>query len=97
MKKNFFSAFAIFFALSVPSFAYDDDPFAAAHKSLKDQAFVIETDEESSAESLNRISGNIDLGFTLPDQEYESSSHSLPGPFGREETKDKASLASQSY
>ncbi len=68
-----------------------DDPLQNFNKSLKDQAFVVETDEDSRSESLNRISGQIDLGFTLPDQTYESSSHYRPGPFGREEIKDKTS------
>ena len=71
-----------------------DDPLQDVHGSLKDQAFVVETDENSQSESLNRISGQYDLGFTLPEQSYESSSHYRPGPFGREESKDKAS---QSY
>ena len=89
MKKTVFLALAAVFAASLQAFAYDGDPFASTHKSLKEQAFVVETDGESSSESLDRISGNIDLGFTLPDQEYNSVNQSAPGPFGRQEIQDK--------
>ena len=92
MKKIFFFTTAVFI-WCLPVIA-DDDPFADVHKSLKDQAFVIETDDETSRESLDRVSGEVDRGFTTPDQEYESSSHYRAGPFGREEAKDQAS---QSY
>ena len=92
MKKIIFFAIAVF-AWCLPGIA-DDDPFADTHKSLKDQAFVVETDEESSAESLDRVSGQIDRGFTAPDQQYKSPDHYPAGPFGQEEAKDSTS---QSY
>jgi hypothetical protein len=46
--------------------------------------FVVETNEGMAEESLNRISGEIDLGFTTPDQSYKSENHALPGPLARE-------------
>ena len=92
MKKIFFLALTAL-TFCVPASA-GEDPFAVTHKSLKDQAFVIETDEESAAESLNRVSGKIDLGFTTPDQEYEASDQYHPGPFGQQDSKDNYS---QSY
>ena len=89
MKKIFFFIFTAAF-LCVPVMA-GDDPLAGVHRSLKDEAFVIETDEESGSESLNRIAGDIDLGFTTPDQEYESTSQHKPGPFGREDIENQTS------
>ena len=59
-----------------------------AYASLKDQVLVVESDELDDSESLNRISGDIDLGFSLPEQSYESKDHYRPGPFGREEAND---------
>lgn len=61
----------------------------SAYASLKNEAFVIETDEESSTDSLNRIAGDIDLGFTDPDQEYQSPDHYRPGPFGHQDAEEK--------
>ena len=87
MKKISLFVFAAAMCCT-PVFA-GDDPFADTHKSLKDQAFVVETDEDSGTESLNRIAGNIDLGFTTPDQEFQSSDQYKPGPFSQEESKDK--------
>jgi hypothetical protein len=86
MKKLIIFTFAVL-ASCAPAFA-DEDPFADVHKSLKDQAFVVETDEESSAESLNRVSGQIDLGFTLPEQEYHSSSHNHINPLHSEDSQE---------
>ncbi len=71
-----------------------EDSLYRMHKSLKDEHFVVETDQESRSESLNRISGHYDIGFSLPEQSYESSDHYRPGAFGRQESQDKAS---QSY
>ena len=91
MKKIIFYVFGLL-CFCAPVFGVDD-PLESVHKSLKDQVFVVETDENSESESLNRISGRIDLGFSLPDQSYNSPDHYRPGPFGREEAIDK----SQSY
>ena len=87
MKKIFLFTF-IALALCTPLFA-NDDPFADPRKSLKYQTFVVETDKDSSAESLDRISGKYDLGFSTPDQEYDSSDHYQAGPFGRQDAQDK--------
>ena len=87
MKKIFFFTFTAY-VFCAPAFAYDD-PFADTRKSLKDEAFVFETGDDSSQESLNRISGQIDRGYTLPEQEYRSSDQSPAGPFRTQESKDK--------
>ena len=54
------------------------------------RVFVVETDAESAAASLDRISGDIDLGFSAPDQTFHSLDHYSPGPFGRQQQADKA-------
>ncbi len=51
--------------------------------------FVYETDTQSAADSLNRISGEIDTGFSTGSQSYESDSHYRPGPFGRDSLADR--------
>lgn len=51
--------------------------------------FVVETDEETASESLERISGQIDLGFSKPSQNYVSPSHYAPGPMGRQKTVEE--------
>ena len=51
---------------------------------VEDQRFIVQTDEESAAESLNRISGNVDpRGYASPEQTYRSEHHSKPGAFQR--------------
>ncbi len=47
---------------------------------FSNRVFVVETDEESAAESLNRVSGIIDLGFAAPQQTYHSKNHARQGP-----------------
>ena len=51
--------------------------------------FVVETDSESASESLERISGQIDLGFSAPSDSFESSDQYKPGPFGRQDSTEK--------
>ena len=72
------------FADSDPLLDKPDKP----HKSLKDSAFVIETDKEAASDSLNRVAGQIDLGFSSTDHTYQSESHHRPGPFTRQEEYD---------
>ena len=87
MKKILLFSFSIlYFCASAFS---EDDPLQDVHKSLKDQAFVVETDEDSVSDSLDRISGQIDLGFSDPEQSYQSAGHYRPGPFGRQEISEK--------
>jgi hypothetical protein len=88
MKK--LTTFVLLF-LSFPAFAGDDDPLAGVRRSLKDDVFVVETSEEDAAESLNRISGNIDRGFSSEDYTYQSEHHYKAGPFGQTAAMDKAS------
>ena len=64
--------------------AEKQEPLLAKHS-----MFVVETDSESASESLERISGQIDLGFSAPDDSFESSNHYKPGPFGRQDSAEK--------
>ncbi len=53
--------------------------------------YTYETDEESGSESLNRISGHIDTGFSSSDDSYESKNHYTGGPQGLEKAKTQQS------
>ena len=53
---------------------------------------VVETDEETAFESLERISGGrYDLGFSAPSQSFESTDHYAPGPMARQKAFDQTS------
>ncbi len=43
-------------------------------------SFTIETDEDSARDSLNRVSGTYDLGFSAPEQTYKSENHKSADP-----------------
>jgi hypothetical protein len=50
--------------------------------------FVVETDEQSALESLNRVSGEIDRGFTYGDDAEPSEDHYRLSPFARQDQHD---------
>ena len=54
-------------------------------KSGEDDRFIVETDEETATESLNRISGKYDLGRSAPSQSYKMDDQYHAGAFGRKE------------
>ena len=56
-------------------------------KSLINSAYVLETDRESAAESLERISGKIDLGFSDSENTFKSPDHYTAGPFAKEKAE----------
>ena len=58
-------------------------------KSLANSAFVIETNEHMAAESLERISGKIDRGFSDPENTFKSDDHFRAGPFAKEKIEAK--------
>ena len=88
MKRSLFFWMMGLWVTMIPAISAED-PLSSVHTSLKDQAFVVETDETSDSESLERISGHYDLGFSLPEQSYDSEDHYRPGPFGRAEAADR--------
>jgi hypothetical protein len=53
--------------------------------------FVVETDEQSAVESLNRVAGEIDKGFVYSDDDssYKSDNQTRPSPFARQEQQDR--------
>ena len=88
---------------AAPGFAEDKKPAATASgqpgetepgasndlkKSLMDSAFVLETDQESASESLERISGKIDMGFSAPENSYRSEEHPGAGPFAKQKSEE---------
>ena len=58
-------------------------------KSLMNSTFVLETDQESAAESLERVSGDIDLGFSAPENTYKTEERPGAGPFAKEKAELK--------
>ena len=68
----------------------------ASPKDPDDTLFVVSTDDESAAESLNRVSGEIERGISSPEQTYKSSNHTKLGALQRSEAKS-AETASHSY
>ena len=58
-------------------------------ESLINSTFVLETDDESAAESLERISGEIDRGFSSPENTYKSEERPGAGPFAKEKAEEK--------
>lgn len=71
-------------------FCFQCSWLGAAETQTSRRVFVVETDAKSAAESLDRISGEIDLGFSKSDQTFESSDHYAPGPFGRQKQADQS-------
>ena len=89
MKKIlFFTVAAFFFSAHVRA---AEDLAEGARHSLKEHKFMIETDKDTGSDSLNRISGEYETGFSATEQSFDSPDHYRPGPFGREEVMDKQS------
>lgn len=82
MNKHLIHTF--FFLAALSGAALADEAPTLEPKPLRDTLFSVSSDELDPADSLNRISGKIDLGFTNPSQSYESPGHYSPGPFSRE-------------
>ena len=62
-----------------------------SHKSSRNRraviSYVVETSDESASESLDRISGDVDLGFSAPENTFKSTDHYGVGPFAKEEAE----------
>jgi hypothetical protein len=93
MKK---SIIFILLLYSFPAFA-EENFLPAGHRSLKNGTFVVETSEEDSVQSLDRISGHIDSGFAPKEETYQSENHYRAGPFGKTEAMDKLSREKSQY
>ncbi len=66
---------------------------ADAAKPLKEDPFAVSSEDLDPAESLDRISGKIDRGFSSPDQSYKSDDQGAPGPFAREKAEENKKQA----
>ena len=92
MKKNL-KIFSGIFILSVSFLVgdplYAEDKAPAPKESLMNSGFVMETDDQSSAESLERISGKIDTGFSAPENTYKTEERPGAGPFAKEKAEEK--------
>ena len=64
--------------------------FCVEEKYSGRHVFVVETDTQSAAESLDRVSGKIDMGFSTADQSFASPDHYAPGPFARQQQVEKS-------
>jgi len=63
-------------------------------ENLMNNTFVLETNDESAAESLERISGKVDMGFSSPENTYKSEDHYAPGPFAKEKIEESKQRSS---
>ena len=53
-------------------------------KPLKEDVFSVSTQDLDSSDSLNRIAGNYDTGYSSPEQSYKPKEHAGAGPFAHE-------------
>lgn len=96
MSKRTFATMFLFAALALPARAEGENPYPelAAAKPEAPKAgsrtlFVVETDERSATESLNRVSGQIDPGFTYSEGDsYKSENHMGLSPFSAQQRHD---------
>ena len=89
MKKSVFAAALIFLAASVGAAADSPGP---GKKTLQEDVFSVSTEDLDLSESLNRVSGQIDTGYSSPEQSFHSKDHGQAGPFARQ----KAEMSSDS-
>ena len=78
-------------------FAFAGFVWVSNGRAAEEKQFTVETDEESAAESLNRISGDVDRGYALPEQTYKSDHHAKPGAFQRSEEMSSSQGTSSRY
>ena len=91
MRKVFFLFFFLF-SITAPAFPGGDD----FSKPLKDGVFSVSTDDMNSSDSLNRVAGTYDKGFSSPEQSYKSKEHAGAGPFAHEKAEMASRDSSQS-
>lgn len=54
---------------------------------LQDDPFSISTEDLDASESLNRVSGNVDRGFSSPEQSYVANNRDYTGPLSQDRPK----------
>ncbi|GEM_PF-1777566 len=96
MTSSIRKIFSITFVLIVITAAFacaDEKPRpASAELPARKTLFVVETDDQSAVESLNRVAGEIDKGFIYSDDDasYKSSDQLSPSPFARQQQQDRS-------
>ena len=87
-------ALMLFLFAAAPALAENAPPAEILKKKLEepkrtlaDDPFSVSTDDLDSSESLNRVSGEIDLGYSSSEQSYESKARGYQGPFNQERPK----------
>ena len=94
MRKHI--SLILFFMFAAAPFASADSKILIKEepkKPLKEDVFSVSTQDLDSSDSLNRIAGNYDTGYSSPEQSYKSKGQAGAGPFAHEraETSDKDS------
>ena len=59
------------------------------HETLLNKALVVETDEDTAKDSLNRVSGTVDLGFSAPENSYKTEERPGGGPFEKAKAEER--------
>ncbi len=64
---------------------------------LMSSGYSLETDDQSASESLERVSGKVDMGFSSPENSFKSPDHYAPGPFGKEKSEEQKQNGDLTY
>ena len=83
-RRILFLSIGIFLSLNFSGLAAENSAKKETKEEPRRNMFVYETNEEDAKESLNRVAGHYDLGFSSPDQSFKSEDHYMPSPFARE-------------
>ena len=84
--RKYISLF-LFFMFAAGPFAFADSKILIKEepkKPLKEDVFSVSTQDLDSSDSLNRIAGNYDNGYSSPEQSYKPKEHAGAGPFAHE-------------
>ncbi len=99
MKKIVYLALFFIGTVAISAFAADAPVISKelvpqeTKKNLKEDVFSVSSEDLNSSDSLNRVAGNYDTGYSSPEQSFHSADHGPAGPFAREkaEMSDKKS------
>ena len=100
MRKIYWFLVFLLFLGGVSAFAGGDDEshpaspkidpklvVAEPKKSLKEDIFSVSTQDMDSSDSLNRIAGKYDTGFSSAEQSYVAKEHAGAGPLAHEKAQ----------
>ena len=93
MKQVFLplTAFAVGLLMILPQSLADSGPECAASEGTTPRKifYSYSTEDQTPANSLNRIAGEIDTGFATPEQAYKSDHHTKAGAVQRSDAYTK--------